>query len=72
MAMGTRQQRERQEGLWIVAAEIRRGGGHPFYQRLNALLDEEGFDRFVEESAAATTLRRWVGPACVRASTSVC
>ena len=40
MARGTRQQRERQQGLWIPAADIRRGGGHPFYQRLNALLKE--------------------------------
>ena len=29
MAMGTRQQRECQQGLWIPAADIRRGGGHP-------------------------------------------
>ncbi|MCX6615008.1 MAG: hypothetical protein NTZ98_02785, partial [Acidobacteria bacterium] len=52
MAMGTRQQRERQQGLWIPAADIRRGGGHPFYQRLNALLDEQGFDPFVEEKCS--------------------
>ena len=31
MAMGTRQQRERQQGLWIPAADIRRGGGHPLF-----------------------------------------
>jgi hypothetical protein len=29
VAMGTRQQRERQQGLWIPAAGIRRGGGNP-------------------------------------------
>jgi hypothetical protein len=28
MAMGTRQQRERRQGLWIPAADIHRGGGH--------------------------------------------
>ena len=27
MAMGTRQQRERQQGLWFRAVDIRRGGG---------------------------------------------
>jgi len=48
MAMGTPEQREREEGLWISAADIRRVGGHPFCQRLNALLDEEGFDPFGE------------------------
>ncbi len=26
--------------------------GHPFYERLNAVLDAEGFDRFVEELCA--------------------
>ncbi len=49
MAMGTRKQQERQEGLWIATAELPRSGGHPFYERLNALLEEAGFDDFVEE-----------------------
>jgi len=62
MAMGTRQQRERQQGLWIPAADIRRGGGHPFYQRLNSLLDEEGFDPFVEGKVRTRATRpRWGG-----------
>jgi len=62
MAMGTRQQRERQQGLWIPAADIRRGGGHPFYQRLNSLLDEEGVDRFVEGKVRTRATRpRWGG-----------
>jgi len=49
MAMGTRKQQERQEDLWIAAAELPRSAGHPFYERLNELLDEAGFDRFVEK-----------------------
>jgi len=49
MAMGTRQQRERQEGLWIAAAELPRSAGHWFYERLNQLLEQAGFDAFVEE-----------------------
>ena len=47
MAMG-KQQTERQEDLWIVAADLPKGPGHPFYQRLNQLLAEHGFDAFVE------------------------
>jgi len=47
--MGTRKQQERQEGLWIAAAELPRSGGHPFYERLNKLLEKAGFDAFVEE-----------------------
>ena len=49
MAMGTRKQRERQEGLWIAAAELPRSAGHWFYERLNRRLEEAGFDAFVEE-----------------------
>jgi len=41
---------ERQENLWINTAEIVTSPGHPFYQRLNQLLQEHGFDRFVETS----------------------
>ena len=47
--MGTRKQQERQEDLWIAAAELPRSAGHPFYERLNELLEQAGFDRFVEE-----------------------
>lgn len=46
--MGTRKDRERQEMLWITASEIRATAAHPFYVRLNELLDSNGFDRFVE------------------------
>ncbi len=49
MAMGTRKQQERQEELWIATAELPRSGGHPFYERLNKLLEEAGLDAFVEE-----------------------
>jgi len=48
MAMGTRKDRERQEMLWLSSTEIRAIAAHRFYQRLNELLDEHGFDRFVE------------------------
>lgn len=48
MGMGTRQSREQQEEIWISNAELARSPGHPFYQRLNELLDGEKFDAFVE------------------------
>lgn len=44
-----RRPRQRQAHLWINTDEIVTSPGHPFYQRLNGLLDEHGFDRFVEE-----------------------
>jgi transposase len=44
MAMGTRKQREKQEDLWIAHTELATAPGHPFYQKLNELLEDEGFD----------------------------
>ena len=49
MAMGTRKQGERQEDLWIAKADLPRTAGHPFYERLNGLLEEAGVDGFVGE-----------------------
>jgi transposase len=48
MAMGTREQRQRQEELWVATAALARPASHPFYDRLNRLLDECQFDEFVE------------------------
>lgn len=45
--MGTRKQRARQEELWY-RSELPEAPGHPFYRRLNEVLDREGFDRFCE------------------------
>ena len=47
MAMGKR--KRRQESLFISADNMPRSDGHPFYQRLNALLAEAGFDHWIEE-----------------------
>jgi transposase len=46
--MGTRQSQEQQEEIWIANVELARSPGHPFYQRLNELLDAAKFDLFVE------------------------
>ena len=48
MAMGTRKQREQQEDLWIAHRELTTAPGHPFYEKLNQLLEAERFDEFVE------------------------
>ncbi len=47
MALGRRGGVE--EGLWIPTTELPRSPGHPFYERVNRVLAEAGFDRFVEE-----------------------
>lgn len=46
MAMGTRE--SEQSALWVAASELPKSPGHPFYMRLNALLDAHDFDRFAE------------------------
>jgi transposase len=46
MAMGTRD--PEQPPLWIAASDLPVSPGHPFYTRLNAVLDADGFDTFVE------------------------
>src|SRR6266436_3868582 len=52
MAMGTRRQRQRQERMWIGQDEIVKGPGHPFYKKVNELLEEAKFDDFAEKECA--------------------
>lgn len=51
MAMGNRSE-EQQEALFVPTGKLARSPGHPFYERVNALLADEGFDAFVEERCA--------------------
>jgi transposase len=50
--MGRRKDRARTPGLWIATSELPPTGGHPFYQRLNQVLDAHAFDEFVEAQCA--------------------
>ena len=50
MALGKRKG-ERQL-TWVAASDLPRSPGHPFYEKLNRVLAEAGFDRFVEELCA--------------------
>jgi transposase len=47
MAMG-KKKRARQDVLWVATRDLPASPGHPFYQRLNRILDGHGFDAFVE------------------------
>lgn len=49
--MGTRKRRQRQENLWYDG-ELPTAPGHPFYKRLNGVLDAAGFDPFCETQCA--------------------
>jgi hypothetical protein len=48
MALGTRKPRVRQETWWIAKQELPASAAHPFYTRLNELLEAEKFDGFPE------------------------
>jgi transposase len=50
MALGRRG--EQQPGMWVATTSLPRSAGHPFYTRLNALLDEAKFDAFAEAECA--------------------
>ncbi len=47
MALGRR--KRNQQDLWVATCDLPKSPGHPFYSKLNRLLDESGFDRFVED-----------------------
>jgi transposase len=50
MAMGKR--RRRQASMWVATTDLPKSAAHPFYERLNRVLDDAGFDAFVEEACA--------------------
>ncbi len=47
MAMGKRRQ-ERQASLFVATQDLPKAASHPFYKRMNEILDDAGFDAFVE------------------------
>ena len=47
MAMGKRRT-DRQGELWIAATEMPSTRAHPFYRKLNEVLNDHGFDSFAE------------------------
>ena len=59
--MGTRE--NDQPPLWVATSDLPSSPGHPFYTRLNAILEAEGFDRFVEDQC-----RRFYAPVMGRPS----
>jgi len=61
MAMGTRQ--TEQPPLWVATSDLPSSPGHPFYAKLSAILDAEGFDRFAEDQC-----RRFYAPTMGRPS----
>ena len=59
--MGTR--KTEQPPLWVATADLPSSPGHPFYAKLSAILETEGFDRFAEDQC-----RRFYAPTMGRPS----
>ena len=55
--MGTTRDDGSQQAMWVATADLPQGGGHPFYERLNQILDAAGFDAFVEQLCAPFSAR---------------
>ena len=52
MAMGKRPTARPGAPLWVTTADLPTNAGHPFFEHLNRVLDEAGFDAYVEELCA--------------------
>ena len=52
MSLGSRRRRQRQKDLFLVSSDLPRSAAHPFYSKLNELLDEHGFDAHAEAVCA--------------------
>jgi transposase len=49
MAMGKRRRHTQQASMWVATQDLPRSAAHPFYTRLNQILDAQDFDGYVEE-----------------------
>jgi transposase len=48
MAMGKRRRHAKQTSMWVATNDLSRSAAHPFYMRLNQILDKDDFDGYVE------------------------
>ena len=53
MAMGKRPAARQASPMWVDTADLPTSDGHPFFERVNRVLEEAGFDAFVEGLCAA-------------------
>jgi hypothetical protein len=71
MAMGKRRRRATQTSMWVVTEDLPRTAAHPFYTRLNHILEQHDFDEYVEDCACGVT-QRMAGQGYRRGATSGC
>jgi hypothetical protein len=71
MAMGKRRRRATQTSVWVATEDLPRTAAHPFYTRLNHILEQHDFDEYVEDCACGVT-QRMAGQGYRRGATSGC
>ena len=59
--MGKRKRHAKQASMWVATQDLPRSAAHPFYARLNQILDQHDFDRLCRRSLRAVLCGR--GPA---------
>ena len=64
MAMGKRRRRPKQTSMWVATQDLPRTAAHPFYTRLNQILDNAEFDAYVESLCQRFYAARSVGQVC--------
>ncbi len=52
MSMGKRKRSPHQANMWVATQDLPRSASHPFYTRLNRVLDQGDFDGYVEKACA--------------------
>ena len=61
--MGKHRRGARQRSMWVATTDLPRSAAHPFYARLNQILDDAGFDEQIRSDAAIADLVKTDGAA---------
>jgi hypothetical protein len=64
MAMGKRRRHAKQASMWVATQDLPRSAAHPFYARLNQILEQHGFDGYVGKDCAGASMRTTVVQGC--------
>jgi hypothetical protein len=71
MAMGKRLRHAKQASMWVATNDLLQTTAHPFYTRLNQILDEHDFDQYVE-GLCQRFYAKTAGQGCRPVATSGC
>ena len=69
--MGKKPAARQPSPMWVTTADLPTSAGHPFFERLNRVLEEAGFDAFVVFGyrVGARKSAKWCAASCAGADT---